>query len=381
MSVNIYLDYAAATPLDAEVLSMMQSYFTDRFYNPSATYLAGRAVHNDVEVARAQVAKELGVRPREIVFTAGGTEANNLAIRGVLELFPNKNIVISSVEHKSVLEPARQFDNSVVSVGADGIIDIEELGKCINSDTVLVSLMLVNNEIGTLQPVAEVAKIVSQIRSQRAKIGNKTPLYLHTDACQAPNYLSVMPHRYQVDLMTLNGGKIYGPKQTGMLYIKTGVNIQPLLLGGGQEWGARSGTENVPGIVGFSQALIKAIAMQPQEAKRVSALQDEFIYKLNAHLKNVAINGSTKHRIANNIHITLPGHDNERLMMELDELGIQCAVGSACSASSDEPSHVLMAIGLSESDAQSSLRFTLGRSNTSADIDAVVRALTQLCSN
>ncbi len=368
MNSAIYLDYAAATPLDKTVQTRMLPYYEEHFYNPSATYLAARAVHRDVEESRASVAKLLGIRPREVLFTAGGTEANNIAVQGVMQAFPGKRVIVAATEHKSIIEPAKRHNHTIAAVQPNGIIDLQSLRKSITEDTVLVSVMLVNNEIGTIQPIADIAKLIVELRNDRAKSGSTTPLYLQ-----------VLPHRLGVDLMTINGGKIYGPKQSGMLFVKTGVQIRPILFGGGQEWGMRSGTENVPAIVGFTESLRKALKIQSSEAKRVVALRDRLIKGLEQAVPSVVVNGSKAQRVANNVHITVPGFDNERLMMELDEHGIQCAVGSACTASSEEPSHVLMALGISEKDAQSSLRLTLGRSTTDQQIDAVIRAFAELC--
>lgn len=379
MKSAIYLDYAAATPIDKDVLSCMLPYFGEDFYNPSAQYLAARAVHHDVEGSRAVVAKLLGIRPREAIFTAGGTEANNIAIQGVMQAFPDKKIVIAATEHKSVIEPSKRYNHTIIAVRPDGVIDMQSLESSITDEVVLVSVMLVNNEIGVLQPVSDIAKIITKKRNERAQSGNDTPLYLHTDACQAANYVQILPHRLGVDLMTINGGKIYGPKQSGMLFVRTGVQIHPLLFGGGQEWGMRSGTENVPAVIGFAESLRKTFELQSAETKRVSGLRDRLISGLEKNIPTAFINGSKTHRVANNVHITVPGFDNERLMMELDERGIQCAVGSACMASSDEPSHVLMALGISENDAKSSLRITLGRMTTDRQIDDVIRAFSELC--
>lgn len=375
---SIYLDYAAATPVDPSVIAAMQPYLSVNFYNPSATYLAAQSVKHDVDQARARIARSMGVRPREIIFTAGGTEANNLAIQGVMNSFPGSHLVVSAVEHKSVIEPAGLFDYTLAAVDADGRVNIAKLAKTIRNNTVLVSVMLANNEVGVLQPLSDIAKLLDIVREQRSKAGNALPIYLHTDACQAPNYLSVLPHSLGVDLMTLNGGKVYGPKQTGLLYVKTGVKIKPIILGGGQEWGVRSGTENVAGIIGFTEALVRAIDRHQTEAKRMQDLQKSFIKELGQKLPNALINGSLKHRIANNIHVTFPGVDNERLIMELDELGVQCAVGSACTASSDEPSHVLMAMGITQADAQSSLRFSMGRQTRQEDVQVTIKLLASL---
>lgn len=374
-SKPIYLDYAAATPLDREVLALMRPYFTDNFYNPSATYLAAKAVAKGIEAARSRVAHWLGAKPSEIVFTAGGTEANNLAIRGVMSQYPEANIIVSAVEHESVLKSAADYPRKIVSAEPDGRIDIEDLQSKINDQTALISIIYANNEIGTIQPLKEIGEIIERTRKDRRRRGIELPLYLHTDACQAGNYLDLQAKRLGVDLMTLNGGKVYGPKQSGALFVKTGVNLKPLIAGGGQERGLRSGTENVAGLIGFSAALDKAQNLRHEEARRVEELRDEFMRQLNEKFPDCYINGSTKHRLANNVHVTFPGQDNERLMMMLDEAGIQCAAGSACSASNDEPSHVLEAIGFSENAARSSLRFTIGRQTTENDVIATVKTL------
>ncbi len=375
----IYLDYAAATPIDPVVQSAMQPYFSDKFYNPSALYLSAKAIHKDIEAARGSIAQIIGAKPSEVIFTAGGTEANNLAIHGLMEHFPGKSILVSSIEHDSIIESTRQYSHDLISVTPEGIINLEALKQKITDDTVLVSVMYANNEIGTVQPIQEVAKIIKEIRANRVKNGNSLPIYLHTDAAQATNYLDMHVSKLGVDLMSVNGGKIYGPKQTGFLYIKTGVKLKAQVLGGGQERNLRSGTENVAGIIGLSTALQIVTDRKKLEIERLKQLQHEFIDKLKEAIPSATVNGSIKHRLPNNVHITIPGIDNERVLMELDERGIMCATGSACSASNDEPSHVLSAIGLSDEDARSSLRFTLGASTSEKDIDAVVTTLKGSC--
>lgn len=375
---NIYLDYAAASPLHPDVLSVMQPYLQAYFYNPSATYLAAQKIAKDIQTYRQKVAEIIGCRPTEIVFTAGGSEANNLAITGIMQQYPDKHLVVSSVEHDSVLEPAKQFDFTHVPVKEDGRISVDQLVRCITDQTVLVSIMYANNEIGTVMSLSRIAKAIEQIRQKRKSSGNTLPLMLHTDACQAALYLNIQVKYLGVDLMTLNGGKIYGPKQSGMLYVRTGIKLSPQVRGGGQERGLRSGTENVAGIVGFSKALSLASENQKTVAKDIKKLQDQFVSEITKAVPSAVINGSRKYRLPNNIHLTFPGTDNERLMMELDERGIMCAIGSACSASSDEPSHVLKAIGLSDAAAQSSLRFTLGSSTTEADIHFTTKTLKDL---
>lgn len=376
MSIQtIYLDYAAATPMDPKVLKAMEPYFSDKFFNPSATYLAAKDVNKDIQNARGTVARQLGARPSEIIFTAGGTEANNLAIHGIMQKYPGKNVVLSVIEHESVLMPAESYEHKLAPVLADGVIDLPKLTKLIDDDTVLVSVMYANNEIGTIQPIHEISKIIENIKDRRQKNGNKTPLFFHTDACQAAAYLDLHVSRLGADLMTINGGKIYGPKQSGALFVKTGTTLQPQILGGGQEWGVRSGTENVAGIIGLGIALDLVQTRRHAEVKRLQALQQHFFGLIQQHVPEAVINGTGKNRLPNNVHLTFPGQDNERLMMELDERGIICAVGSACSASSEEPSHVLKAIGLSDAQAQASLRFTMGHSTTISDIEKTVATL------
>ncbi|HSX45622.1 MAG TPA: cysteine desulfurase family protein [Candidatus Saccharimonadia bacterium] len=374
MAKPIYLDFAAATPLDGRVLESMQSFLTEKFYNPSATYLAAKEVQQALAAARSKVGHWLGARPSEIIFTAGGTEANNLAIHGIMRQFPEGNIVISGMEHESVLAPAHEYDCREVRLQLDGRVDLEDLRRKIDGNTVLVSVMYANNEIGTIEPIREIAKLVEEVRKSR----KGRPLYFHTDAAQAANYLDLHVARLGVDIMTLNGGKLYGPKQSGALYVKAGLQLKPLVQGGGQERGLRSGTENVAGAIGLAEALDIAQTMRGNETARLQRLQRLFLELVGAKLPAARVNGSLKHRLPNNVHVTLPGKDNERLLIQLDEAGIQAAAGSACSASDEEPSHVLRAIGLSESDARASLRFTMGRTTTEADVKRTAEVLSEL---
>jgi cysteine desulfurase len=370
----IYLDYAAATPLDQMVQKAMQPYFRAAFFNPSANYASAKQVRMALESARTKLAYNLGAKSSEIIFTAGGTEANNLAIHGIMSHFPEANIVVSSLEHESVLMPARQYDHKEVRVLSDGRLDLADLEKKIDENTVLVSVMQANNEIGTIEPIREISQIISRLRKSR----NKLPLYFHTDAAQAANYLDLHVSSLGVDLMTVNGGKIYGPKQIGALYVKAGILLEPQILGGGQERGLRSGTENVAGAIGLATALEIAQNIRQEESIRLKKLQQNFIELLKAELPSAIVNGSLKHRLPNNIHFSLPGHDNERMLIELDEAGIMAAAGSACSASSEEPSHVLRAVGLSTELAQASLRFTMGRQTTDAMINYTILQLKKL---
>lgn len=375
MADLIYLDHAAATPMDPAVLEVMQPYFSAQFFNPSATYTAAEQVRRDVDAARARVAYWLGARPSEIIFTAGGTEANNLAIHGVMQQFPDANVVVSAIEHESVLAAAHAYDCREAGVTPDGIVDVEKLADLIDDKTVLVSIMYANNEVGTIQPIRQIALLLEQIRKDRQTKGNKLPLYFHTDAAQAAAYLDLHTARLGVDLMTINGGKIYGPKQTGALFVSANVQLKPQVLGGGQERGMRSGTENVAGAIGLAKALDLVQERRHEEVKRLQSLQSKFFDTIENKFPRAVINGSRKHRLPNNIHVTFPGQDNERLIFQLDEAGILCAAGSACSASNEEPSHVLKAMGKTDEEARSSLRFTMGSQTTDDDVRRAIETL------
>lgn len=380
---KIYLDYAAATPLDEDVRAIMRA-ADDSFYNPSALYGAAVKTNGVLETARRHIAKMLGVKSTEVIFTAGGTEANNLALLGVANTQSEGHIVVSALEHESVLGPAEYLQSqgygvSKVQPAPDGLIDPAQIVQAITDNTVLVSVMYANNEIGTVQPIREIAKGLQAIRDTRRKTGNKRPLYFHTDACQASNYLDLQVSRLGVDMMTLNASKIYGPKQVAVLVAGSHVDLVPLIYGGGQERGLRSGTENITNPLGFAAALTKTIDYRKEEAGRLSKIQQETMKKLE-QLPGVTINGHQKRRLPNNIHITIAGADNERLLYLLDEKGFMIATGSACSASSETSSHVLLAIGLDDAAARSSLRITMGRQTTQANMDSFVLALKTLVS-
>jgi cysteine desulfurase len=378
MPKYIYLDYAAATPMDARVVKAMAPYWQDKFYNPSASYLASKSVREDLNEARSSIAKWLGARPAEIYFTAGATEANNLAINGIMQQFPKGEILVSQLEHDSVLEPAKKFNHFQITVNSKGAIDLTDIKKKINGQTALVSVMMVNNELGTIQPLSEIAKIIAEEKKGRLKKGNKMPLYFHTDAAQAGNLFDLHVSRLGVDMMSLNGGKIYGPKQTGALYVKAGIILQPLIVGGGQERNLRSGTENVAGAIGLAAALDLAQKEHQNESKRLQDLRKRFISKLLEYLPRTAVNGDSKHQSPHLIHVTFPGVDNERLMMELDEKAVQVAAGSACSASNSEPSHVLKALGMSDKEAHSSIRISMGRQTSWKDLSKTLKILKEV---
>ncbi len=374
----IYLDYAAATPISDSVSEAMQPFLKDNFYNPSATYSKARQVQTALEGARTKVAHWLGARSSEIIFTAGGTEANNLAIHGIMRQYPDANLVISSIEHDSILGPARSYAFREAEVDKKGRLKLYDLKAKIDDNTVLVSIMYANNEIGTIQPIKDAGQLIAQIRRERQKNGNILPIYLHTDACQAANYLDLHVSRLGVDLLSVNGGKVYGPKQTGALFVKGGVELLPLIDGGGQERNLRSGTQNVAGAIGFAVALDEAQKIKNIQSNRLQKLQRHFRMLILQQIPGAFINGSAKHCLPSNVHVTIPGYDNERLLIQLDEAGIMAAAGSACSASSEEPSHVLRAIGLSDQEARASLRFTMGQATTIQEIERVATVLSQL---
>lgn len=375
MQKMIYLDHAAATPMHAAVFEAMQPYFLEKYFNPSATYIAATEVNKALSAARSTIASVLGAKPSEIIFTAGGTEANNLAIHGIMHKYPDAKVLISAIEHESVLEPAKQYAHDVTPVNDQGEIDLEQTLNKIDDTTVLVSVMYANNEIGTIQPIRALAGRLEEVRKSRRERGVELPIFLHTDACQAANYLDMHVARLGVDLMTINGGKIYGPKQSGALFVASRVQLTPMLQGGGQERGLRSGTENVAQAVGFAEALKLAAEARHDEVKRLQELQKVFFEELQKKIPEMVINGSRTKRLPNNVHITIPGQDNERLIFALDEKDILAAAGSACSASSTKPSHVLEAIGKDATEAHSSLRFTMGASTTEEDILYTVQTL------
>ena len=372
----IYLDYAAATPLLDEVYNSMEPYLKNNFYNPSSIYLKSIEVKKDIRNARNQVAKILNIKPKEVIFTAGGSEANNLAIKGVMNKFKDKNLVVSSIEHDSILKPAARYNTKICPVNKDGIVDLSKLKNLIDDQTVMVSIMYVNNEIGSIQPLRKIFELIKEIKKSRTERAVKTPLYFHSDACQAANYLSLSVSKLGLDMMTLNGCKIYGPKQSGMLYIDSNIAIDPLIEGGGQEFSLRSGTENTAAIIGFVKALSIVQEDRIKESQRLTKLRDLFIDQILLDPNHrIKLNGTLKNRLANNINLLIKGVDNETLIMKLDNLGIMIASGSACNASNDAPSHVLKAIGLTDQEIKNSIRITLGRFTTKRDILSLIKNL------
>lgn len=374
----IYLDYAAATPVNKQVFAAAAPFYSEQFYNPSARYQPAKQVKTALQEARSTIAGWLECRSQEVLFTAGGTEANNLAIKGVMEQYPGKRCVISAVEHDSVRVPAQRYRATSIAVTEDGIVTTAALEQAIDEETVLVSVMYANNEIGSIQPLRKVAAMLQNIRRQRIENGNELPLYFHTDACQAPNYLDLHVNNLGVDMMTLNGGKIYGFKQSGCLYVHRRTALTPIIGGGGQEGGLRSGTENVAQAVGLAAAIDRSQRRQADESTRIKALQSLFIDQLEKSFKDCFINGSRKHRLPNNVHVTFPGQHNEMVLLKLEQHDIFAAAGSACSADDHEkPSYALEAIGRTAADAQASIRFSLGEQTTKKDIIKTLDALKQ----
>lgn len=377
----IYLDYAAATPLDEKVFEVMKPFMADFFANPAARYGAARVTRQALEAARAKVADALGAKPTEIVWTSGGSEGDNLAVQGVLRAAGSgAKWVTTAIEHQAVLGQVAPLSRlgypcTVMAVSESGVIDARAVAAAVDDSTVLVSVMLANNEIGTIQPVAELAKVVAAVRADRAARGISRPLYLHTDATAAANFLSLQVSRLGVDLMTLSGGKIYGPRGAGILYVRHGTRLEPLVYGGGQERGRRAGTENVAGAVGFAAALVAAQAARAAESRRLAALRDAAERRLTAAISGVVVNGDPRRRLPNFLNLTIPGAEGTALVLYLDNAGLAAATGSACTTNDLDPSHVLTAIGRGRDEAASSLRLTLGHATTQAHIDRLVEVL------
>lgn len=377
---RIYLDYASSTPVSKEVIKTMLPYFDQFFGNPSAIYEEGRLAKKSIETARKQIADLLSVKPEEIIFTNGGTESINLAIFGIANFyrfqFSQPEIIISSIEHPAVLESAQKLEKlgfKIIKIEVDkkGMINLKQLENSLNKQTLLISIILANNEIGTIEPIKKIKKIVENFR-----FNNKTlfPIF-HTDACQAAEYLDIKPKKLGVDLMSLNGGKIYGPKATGLLYKKEGIELEPIIFGGGQEKKYRSGTENVSGIVGLATALKLAQQEKEKESARLKKLRDYLINEVLRSIPKTFVNGDLKNRLPNNAHFTILDVEGEALILKLDQCGIAVSTGSACHSKSLTPSHVLIAIGLPHEVIHGSLRVTLGRYTTKNDIDYFLKNL------
>ena len=374
---SYYFDHAAGAPLAPEALDAMLPYFRQDFANPSSLYKAARVARQAVQQARHDVASTLGAKPTEIVFTSGTTEGDNLAIQGVLRSYPGMHWVTTAIEHEAVLAYTKEQCNpsTVVPVKPNGIVETKEIENAITDHTVLVSVMMANNEIGTIQPISDIAKLVSKVRTDRTKRHVTLPLYLHSDAAQAAGYLDLHVTRLGVDLLTLGGSKMYGPKGTGILYVRHGTQLEPLIYGGGQERGRRSGTENVAGVVGLAKAFEIATATRITQSHRLTKLRDELIRRLLDSIPESVLNGDPKRRLPNNISLIIPGVEGEGLVLYLDQAGVQASTGSACTTGSLEPSHVLLSVGRTPAEANCSLRLTSGRSTSSQAIEHVATVL------
>jgi len=403
---RIYLDYAATTPVDPEVFLAMAPYFTNTFGNPGSMHIFGQSASGAVFEARRIIADALQATPEEIFFTGSATEANNLFLRGVCAGKKGKNIIISAVEHESIYETANDLESEGIEirkipVSPEGVINLSYLKTAIDENTLLISVMYANNEIGTIEPMAQIAEIIRNFKSGKLSnlnLGVDYPL-LHTDAVQALQYLSLSVKSLHVDAITLSAHKIYGPKGIGALYIRdkgraTGnkqqairrkrsmspaaVYLLPIITGGGQELGMRSGTENVPAIVGFGRAVQLLYESQEKETKRMYALRDYFWNQLKKQNPKLQLNGvSLKKniRLPNNLNIRFPERSAQELLIALDLHGVSASSGPACGARSTMPSKTLLEIGLSEKEAKESIRFMLGKFTTRHDIDTALRVI------
>lgn len=356
----------------------MEPYLLSDFYNPSALYQASRRVRHEYEDARHSIAKTIGVKQHEIIMTAGATESCNLAIRGVMTMYSGR-VAVAGIEHQAVLDTAQQFDCDAIEVELSGLITAEAVRRSIREDTVLVSIGYINNELGTVQPLRDIAAVVHEERQKRLRSGSTWPLFLHTDASQAFGVVDCAVSRLGVDMMTLNAAKCYGPKQVGVLWSRPTIQLAPLIYGGGQESGVRSGSENVAGAIGCAKAMTLAHDERKAEAARLSRLRDNLQQRLVSEIPDIVINGHPKRRAPHILHMSLEGLDGERAVLALDEHGVMAATGSACAAQRGARSHVLKAVGMSDESIDGSLRFSLGRTTTEDDIaeaaDRIVNVL------
>ena len=370
----IYLDNAASTPVLQEIIDEMTPYLGNLFGNPSSFHIHGIKSKIAIDLARKKVAKLIGAKPSEIYFTSGGTEADNLALKGIcksisLNQKKKNHIITSSIEHEAILQTCRnleeeeRFDVSYLKVDRKGRIDINDLKKCLNEKTCLVSIMLANNEIGTIQPIRELCKIVHNFDEN---------IIFHSDAVQAAGKLSINVKELGLDALSLSSHKINGPKGVGALYVRNQVKFEPILHGGGQEKTLRSGTENVHGIVGFGKACELSLKNLKQNSRHMSHLRDFLIEKIKNEIPNNKLNGPLEDRLPNNVNFTFFGINGEDLLIKLNEYGVLASTGSACSTNRQKESHVLKAIGLDYEDISGSIRFSLGIQNTVEEIEKTV---------
>ncbi len=379
---SIYLDHAATTPIDPEVVEVMSPFLGADYGNPGSFHSVGKRAKDAVDCAREWIAKWLGARSDEIIFTGSGTESDNLAVLGYARAHKDKgrHIVTTNIEHHAVLEAmehlARKegFELTVVPVEGNGIVDAKKVLAAVRPDTTIVSVMLVNNEIGTIQPVEDIGCEIEK----RRKDGTWPHIAFHTDACQAALYLPLNIAKLHVDLLTLNGSKVYGPKGVGLLYVKRGIKLQPLLFGGAQEKALRPGTENVAGIVGLQKALELVEERRDADIAHLEPLQIMLAQGILSSIPKTRLNGDWTERVASNVNISFLDLEGEALLLYLDAHGVYASTGSACTSASLDPSHVILALGMPYEVAHGSLRFTLGRSITEGDIRYVLETLPAL---
>ncbi|HYL86269.1 MAG TPA: cysteine desulfurase NifS [Candidatus Angelobacter sp.] len=365
---RVYLDYNATTPVEPEVLDAMLPYFSAEFGNAASIHTFGQKARAAVETAREQVAALLGARPQEIVFTSGGTESDNHAIFGIVASSTTTansrpHVITSFIEHEAVLNACQALekqgvDVTYLSVDQDGRIDLEQLRRALRPQTVLITIMHANNELGTVEPVEEIGRIAKE-----------ADVYFHTDAVQSAGKITVDVNQLHVDLLSVSGHKLYGPKGIGALYVRGGTRVRQLLYGGHHQRGLRPGTENVPGIVGLGKAAEMARKSFAHDARRLSGLRDQLERGLHQRVPDSRVNAGQAPRTPNTTNLVFPGIEGEALLIALDLKGLACSTGAACSSGAVEPSHVLTAIGLPAEEARASLRFSLGRHTGQADID------------
>jgi len=371
----IYLDHAAATPLSEKAQKAMAPYFAEKFFNPSAAYLPAVETRHEYEDAKDRIAHVIGAKGVDLVMTSGATESINLAFS---VLAPNSEVLISAVEHASVLENAKRIGNyQEIAVDANGRVNLDDLRAKLTPNTQFISVCLVCSELGTIQPISDISRIVVEERERRAFAGEKTPLYFHCDASQGLGLLEVKVNRLGVDLLTLNAAKVYGPKGIGALYVGHNVKIAPQTVGGGQEMGLRSGTENVPATMAFATAIEEAERHISFERKRLTNLKNRFVKELK-DLPNIKFIGNPKVQLPSFLPISLPGLDAERLIFALEDRGVYVSTGAACAASKGIKSRALAAIGLSDSEIAGSLRISMGKLNDEENITEAARHIREV---
>lgn len=365
----IYLDNAASTQIHENVLESMLPYLKEQYGNPSSIHRYGRLAHKAIEKARKQIAQLINAESSEIVFTSGGTESNNTALYGISEKRPNSQIITSSIEHDAILEPSKRlakngYDVVYIPVDDKGMVNLEVLENSLSDNTCLVSIMFANNEVGTIEPISKITKLC-----------NERNIPFHTDAIQAVGKIPIDVKKLGIDLLSISSHKINGPKGIGALYVRKGIDIDPIILGGGQENGLRSGTENVANIVGFGKACEIANLNLSENIFHMKKLRDILVLKILKEIPGVTLNGHPENRLPNNAHFTFLGVAGEDLIIKLDEYGIAASTGSACSVHTQKASHVLEAMGYSYEQITGSLRLTLGLYNTESQIDETVNIL------